>query len=116
MAGMIGDLTVNEEVMEAAAGRGFATATDLADWLVRELALPFRRAHHVTGALVKLAEDKGVDLDGLSLADMQTEEAGIRAEVFAVLGVRNSVASRTSHGGTAPSQVRAAIALARGRL
>jgi argininosuccinate lyase len=116
MAGMIGDLTVNEEVMEAAAGRGFATATDLADWLVRELALPFRRAHHVTGALVKLAEDKGVDLDGLSLADMQTEEAGIRAEVFAVLGVRNSVASRTSHGGTAPSQVRAAIAVARGRL
>ncbi len=116
MTGMIGDLAVNVEVMEAAAGQGFATATDLADWLVRELGLPFRRAHHVTGSLVKLAEEKAVDLDGLSLADMQAVEGGITEAVFAVLGVRNSVASRTSHGGTAPSQVRAAIAAARSRL
>ena len=116
MTGMLGDLTVNREVMEAAAGQGFTTATDLADWLVRELGLPFRRAHHVTGSLVKLAEEKGVDLDGLSLADMQAEEGGITEAVFEVLGVRNSVASRVSFGGTAPSQVRAAIAAARARL
>ena len=116
MTGMLGDLTVNREVMEAAAGQGFTTATDLADWLVRELGLPFRRAHHVTGSLVKLAEEKGVDLDGLSLADMQAEEGGITEAVFEILGVRNSVASRVSFGGTAPSQVRAAIAAARARL
>ena len=116
MTGMIGDLTANTAVMEAAAGQGFATATDLADWLVRELGLPFRRAHHVTGSLVKLAEDKGVDLDGLTLADMQAVEGGITEAVFAVLGVHNSVASRVSLGGTAPSQVRAAIAAARSRL
>ena len=113
MAGMLGDLTVKKDVMEAATGQGFATATDLADWLVRELGLPFRRAHHVTGSLVKLAEGRGVDLDGLSLADMQAVEGGITKAVFAVLGVRNSVASRISLGGTAPSQVRAAIAKAR---
>jgi argininosuccinate lyase len=80
------------------------------------LGLPFRRAHHVTGSLVKLAEEKGVDLDGLSLADMQAEEGGITEAVFEILGVRNSVASRVSFGGTAPSQVRAAIAAARARL
>ena len=116
MTGMIGDLTANKAVMAAAAGQGFATATDLADWLVRALGLPFRQAHHVTGILVKLAEDKGVDLDGLSLADMQAVEGGITDEVFAVLGVENSVASRVSQGGTAPSQVRAAIAVARRQL
>ena len=113
MTGMIGDLTANKAVMAAAAGQGFATATDLADWLVRGLGLPFRRAHHVTGSLVKLAEDRGVDLDGLSLAHMQAVETGITEAVFAVLGVENSVASRVSQGGTAPSQVRAAIAAAR---
>ena len=113
MTGMIGDLTANKAVMAAAAGQGFATATDLADWLVRALGLPFRQAHHVTGSLVKLAEDRGVGLDGLSLADMQAVEGGITDAVFAVLGVENSVASRVSQGGTAPSQVRAAIAAAR---
>jgi argininosuccinate lyase len=102
--------------MESAAGQGFTTATDLADWLVRELGLPFRRAHHVTGTLVKQAEEQDVDLDGLSLADMQAVEGGITDAVFKVLGVRNSVASRVSFGGTAPSQVRAAIAAARARL
>ena len=116
MTGMIGDLTARGEVMEAAAGQGFATATDLADWLVRELGLPFRRAHHVTGSLVKLAEERSVDLDGLTLADMRSVEGGITDAVFAVLGVRNSVASRVSYGGTAPSQVRAAIAVARRQL
>jgi argininosuccinate lyase len=116
MTGMIGDLTARGEVMEAAAGQGFATATDLADWLVRELGLPFRRAHHITGSLVKLAEERSVDLDGLTLADMRSVEGGITDAVFAVLGVRNSVASRVSYGGTAPSQVRAAIAVARRQL
>ena len=116
MTGMLGDLTVNQEAMAAAAGQGFATATDLADWLVRELDLPFRRAHHVTGSLVRLAEERGVDLDGLSLADMQAVEAGITQAVFDVLGVRNSVASRISEGGTAPDQVRAAVAKARREL
>ncbi len=116
MSGMLGDLTVNRTAMESAAGQGFTTATDLADWLVRELGLPFRRAHHVTGTLVKQAEEQDVDLDGLSLADMQAVEGGITDAVFKVLGVRNSVASRVSFGGTAPSQVRAAIAAARARL
>jgi argininosuccinate lyase len=116
MTGMLGDLTVNKEVMAQAAGQGFTTATDLADWLVRELGLPFRRAHHVTGSLVKMAEGRGVDLDALSLADMQSVESGITEAVFAVLGVQNSVASRTSLGGTAPTMVRAAIAVARSKL
>ena len=114
--GMIRDLSANREVMASAAGQGYATATDLADWLVRELGLPFRRAHHVTGSLVKLAEARAVDLDGLTLVDMQTIESGITDAVFEVLGAANSVASRTSQGGTAPSQVRAAIAEARARL
>ena len=114
--GMIRDLSANREVMASAAGQGYATATDLADWLVRELGLPFRRAHHVTGSLVKLAEARGIDLDGLTLVDMQTIESGITDAVFEILGAANSVASRTSQGGTAPSQVRAAIAEARARL
>ena len=114
--GMIRDLSANREIMASAAGQGYANATDLADWLVRELGLPFRRAHHVTGSLVKLAEARGVDLDGLTLVDMQTIESGITDAVFEVLGAANSVASRTSLGGTAPSQVRAAIAEARARL
>jgi argininosuccinate lyase len=115
MAGMVRDMTANTEVMRAAAGEGFATATDLADWLVRTLGLPFRRAHHITGSLVKMAEDKGVDLDGLSLAEMQSVEPGITDAVFSVLGVENSVASRTSLGGTAPANVRNAVKAARER-
>jgi argininosuccinate lyase len=94
---------------------GFVTATDLADWLVRALNLPFRRAHHVTGELVSRAEAKGCDLAELSLADMQAVEPGIHDEVFSVLGVDNSVASRTSFGGTAPENVRRAVAAARER-
>jgi len=97
------------EALAAAAASGFATATDLADWLVREAGLPFRDAHHVTGTLVALAESRGCDLPDLSLAQMQAVHPAIRAEVFSVLGVENSVRSRTSYGGTAPDQVRARI-------
>lgn len=110
MAGMLGDMSANRDTLERAAASGFSTATDLADWLVRELGLPFREAHHVTGALVKVAEDRGCDLPDLSLADMQAVQPSITAEVFDVLGVHNSVASRQSYGGTAPDQVRAQIA------
>ncbi len=109
MTGMVKTMSVNEESMRAAASRGFSTATDLADWLVRALNLPFRQAHHVTGALVAKAEQKGVDLDGLSLDEMREVEPGITDEVYSVLGVDNSVASRTSFGGTSPKNVRAAV-------
>ena len=105
MAGMIGDLEPVPEAMRAAAGRGYSTATDLADWLVRELKMPFRDAHHVTGSIVKAAEIKGVDLDQLPLADMQAIEQKITKAVFSVLSVENSVKSRTSYGGTAPQNV-----------
>ena len=105
MAGMISDLQPVPDAMRAAAGRGYSTATDLADWLVRELKMPFRDAHHVTGSIVKIAEDKGVDLDQLSLADMQAVEPKITKAVFLVLSVENSVKSRTSYGGTAPQNV-----------
>jgi argininosuccinate lyase len=115
MAGMIADLHVEEAHMAAAAGAGFATATDLADWLVRRLNLPFREAHHVTGRVVKLAEDRGIGLESLSLADLRQIHPGIEADALEVLGVAHSVASRTSHGGTAPMRVREAAALARKR-
>ncbi len=110
MEGMVSDLTANTPVLEAAAGSGFSTATDLADWLVRELNMPFRDAHHVTGTLVALAESKDCDLPDLTLEDMQNVAEGITAGVFDVLGVHNSVNSRQSYGGTAPDQVRARIA------
>lgn len=109
MTGMLSDLTANRDRLEAAAGAGFSTATDLADWLVRELGLPFRDAHHVTGSLVALAEQGGVDLPDLTLAQMQSVHGQITDDVFNVLGVHNSVASRQSYGGTAPAQVRAQI-------
>ncbi len=110
MTGMVADMTANREALKTAAASGFSTATDLADWLVRALGLPFRDAHHVTGSLVAMAESKGCDLPDLTLEDMQTVHEGITQDVFDVLGVENSVASRTSYGGTAPSQVRAQIA------
>ena len=109
MTGMVADMSANREVLEAAAATGFSTATDLADWLVRELNMPFRDAHHVTGTLVAMAEKRGCDLPDLSLADMQGVHGAINVSVFDVLGVHNSVASRTSYGGTAPDQVRAQI-------
>jgi argininosuccinate lyase len=109
MAGMIVDLQPNTERMAAAAGAGFSTATDLADWLVRTLDLPFRQAHHITGAAVKRAEQLGVDLPGLALDQLKAIEPRITAEVFDVLGAAASAASRTSYGGTAPAQVRSQI-------
>ncbi len=116
MAGMVGDMTANRESLKAAAATGFSTATDLADWLVRELGLPFRDAHHVTGSLVALAESKGEDLPDLTLAEMQGVHEGITQDVFDVLGVENSVASRTSFGGTAPVRVREQVAAWKERL
>ncbi len=110
MTGMLSDLTANRDRLETAAGSGFSTATDLADWLVRKAGLPFRDAHHVTGALVAMAEKSGVDLPDLTLAQMQSVNPAITDDVYNVLGVHNSVASRMSYGGTAPAQVRAQIA------
>jgi argininosuccinate lyase len=106
MRGMIADLEPVPDAMRAAAGRGYSTATDLADWLVRALGLPFREAHHVTGTIVKRAETKGVALEDLSLTEMQAVEPRITKEVFSVLSVDASVRSRTSYGGTAPQNVR----------
>ncbi|WP_108836208.1 argininosuccinate lyase [Tateyamaria sp. Alg231-49] len=110
MDGMVRDMTANRASLAAAAGSGFSTATDLADWLVRVLGLPFRDAHHITGSLVALAEAEGCDLPDLTLEQMKTAHADITNDVFDVLGVENSVASRTSYGGTAPVQVRAQVA------
>jgi argininosuccinate lyase len=107
MTGMVRDMTPDAARMKAAAGAGYATATDLADWLVRTLQMPFREAHHVTGRIVGLASAKGAPLEALTLAEMQSVEPRISAEALAVLGVENSVKSRTSYGGTAPDNVRA---------
>ena len=106
IAGMVRDMTPDAKRMKAAAGAGFATATDLADWLVRVLKMPFREAHHVTGRLVALASARGVALEKLTLEEMQSVEPRITAEVFGVLGVERSVKSRASYGGTAPANVR----------
>ena len=110
MEGMVKDMSANRESLAAAAGSGFSTATDLADWLVRVLGLPFRDAHHITGSLVALAEQNGCDLPDLTLEQMQSAHGDITADVFDVLGVENSVNSRMSYGGTAPAQVRAQVA------
>jgi argininosuccinate lyase len=110
MTGMVSDMTANREVLKTAAASGFSTATDLADWLVRSLNLPFREAHHVTGTLVALAEKKGCDLPELQLAEMNAVHPGISQEIYSVLGVENSIRSRMSYGGTAPDQVRAQVA------
>ena len=105
MTGMIGDLQPKGDAMRAAAGGGFSTATDLADWLVRALGLPFREAHHVTGRIVAAAEAKGVTLEKLPLTAMQAIEPRISNDIFSVLSVENSVKSRRSYGGTAPQNV-----------
>ncbi|MGR3493221.1 MAG: argininosuccinate lyase, partial [Shimia sp.] len=110
MEGMVRDMTANREALRAAASSGFSTATDLADWLVRTLGMPFRDAHHVTGSLVALAETEGVDLPDLTLAQMQSVHGEITDDVYSVLSVEASVASRTSYGGTAPDNVRAQAA------
>ena len=116
MTGMTQSVTFRTDRMRALAESGFATATDLADWLVREAGLPFREAHHVTGRAVKLAEEKGVALAALPLGDLQAINPAVNDSVFSVLTVDASVASRMSHGGTAPAQVRARIADAKALL
>ena len=109
MAGMVADMQPTIENMAKAAGAGFSTATDLADWLVRELGLPFRDAHHITGAAVKRAEQLGCDLPGLPLSELQALDPRVTQDVYKVLTPQASAASRTSYGGTAPDQVRAQI-------
>ncbi|MGK0489856.1 MULTISPECIES: argininosuccinate lyase [Sphingomonas] len=113
MTGMVESATFRTDRMRGLAEAGFATATDLADWLVREAGVPFREAHHITGQAVARAEALGVKLDALPLGDLQAIDARIDERVYGVLSVDASVASRTSFGGTAPSRVRAAIAAAR---
>jgi argininosuccinate lyase len=103
---MVRDMTPRTDKMKAAAGSGYATATDLADWLVRALGMPFRQAHHVTGRIVALAAEAGLDLEQLTLPQLQSVEPTITAAVFDVLGVEQSVRSRVSYGGTAPENVR----------
>lgn len=116
MTGMVADMTVNVTKMKAAAGAGFSTATDLADWLVRAVGLPFREAHHVTGRAVALAESKACDLSDLSLDELQAIHPGVTEDVYKVVTVEASVAVRKSYGGTAPDQVRSQIALWRERV
>ena len=113
MTGMVANSAFDTARMRAAAEMGYATATDLADWLVREADIPFREAHHITGAAVKLAEQRGVALDLLSLEDLQAIDTRIGGGVFAALSVDASVAARRSYGGTAPDQVRRRVAEAR---
>jgi len=110
MAGMVADMTPNKEILANAAGAAFSTATDLADWLVMNLNMPFRDAHHVTGTIVALAEKQGKTLDALTLKDMQSVEARITDDIFNVLTPLASASSRTSYGGTAPSNVRKQVA------
>lgn len=109
MTGMMGDLIVDVAAMKAAAGSGYSTATDLADWLVRTLGVPFRDAHHITGLAVAMAEKNGCDLHSLTLEDLKTIHSGITNDVFDVLSVDKSVKSRKSYGGTAPDEVRRQI-------
>jgi len=113
MTGMIAGATFNTARMRAAAELGYATATDLADWLVRQAGIPFREAHHITGTAVKLAESRGIALDQLSIDDFKAIDARIDESVYAALSVDASVAARASYGGTAPVQVRAQVTAAR---
>ena len=113
MTGMIETIEFRSDRMRSLAESGFATATDLADWLVRAANVPFREAHHITGHAVKLAEGKGCALDALSIDDLQSVDPRITQAVYSVLSVDASVASRTSYGGTAPTEVRQRIAEAK---
>ena len=115
MTGMIADLTVDEARMAGAAGAGFTTATDIADWLVQKADIPFRLAHHITGRVVKLAESKGCGLEDLSLTDLQAIESRIGEDIFTRLSPAASAASRDSFGGTAPSRVAEAVRAAKER-
>jgi argininosuccinate lyase len=114
-AGLVTDMQPDPARMRESAAAGFTTATDFADWLVQKLNIPFREAHHITGAVVKLAEGKNCDLRDLTLADMQSAEPRITKDVFDILTVEASAASRTSYGGTAPENVRKQVASARER-
>ena len=114
-AGMTADMAFDRERLAAAAGEGYTTATDLADWLVREAGVPFRESHHITGRVVALAEKKGCGLEDLSGIDLQAIDDRIDDSVFNVLGVDNSVRSRISYGGTAPNNVLSQVASARER-
>ena len=116
MTGMIETIRFKPDAMRAAAAKGFSTATDLADWLVRELGLPFREAHHITGTLVAKAEEKSCDLAELALADMQAVHADIAQSVFDVLTVEASASSRTSYGATSPVRVAEQVAQWKQRL
>jgi argininosuccinate lyase len=113
LAGMMETVEFVPERMRAAAASGFSTATDLADWLVREADVPFREAHHITGRAVKAAEERGRDLADLPLDVLQSIDARIDERVYGVLSVDASVRSRTSYGGTAPERVREQIAAAK---
>jgi argininosuccinate lyase len=113
MTGMVAETTFRTERMRQAAELGYATATDLADWLVRQADIPFREAHHITGAAVKLAESKGIALEALCLEELQRIDSRIGAAVYSALSVEASVAARCSHGGTAPAEVRKRVAEAR---
>jgi argininosuccinate lyase len=105
MTGMVQDLTVNRERMRSAAAMGFSTATDVADWLVRQANIPFRDAHEITGHIVKLAEEKGIPLDGLTIEDFKLIDHRIDSRIHKVLSVESSVRARRSYGGTAPENV-----------
>jgi argininosuccinate lyase len=112
MTGMIETISFDTKRMRVLAAQGYTTATDLADWLVAELGMPFRKAHHVAGSLVRVAESRGIELSSLPLEEFQKQDPHIDARVYDVLSLDASVNSRTSFGGTAPSQVRAAVARA----
>jgi argininosuccinate lyase len=115
MTGMIADLAVDKDRMASAAGAGFTTATDIADWLVQKADVPFRQAHHITGRVVKLAEEKGCGLEDLSLAELKSVDERIAEDIFTRLSPAASAASRTSFGGTAPAEVAKAVAAAKER-
>ncbi len=110
MTGMVSDLTVNRDRMRQAAAMGFSTATDVADWLVRQANIPFRDAHEITGHIVKLAEEKGIPLDGLTIEDFKLIDHRIDSRIHKVLSVESSVRARRSYGGTAPENVLAQAA------
>ncbi len=113
MTGMMAEITFNEDAMRAAAKTGKSNAVDLADWLMQNLGTPFRQAHHITGQLVRLAEDKGCGLEDLTIDDMQAVEPGITEDIFRVLDIDKSIAMRNSFGGPAPDRVREAVIAAR---
>jgi argininosuccinate lyase len=116
MTGMVETLTFRTDRMRALAASGYSTATDLADWLVREAGVPFREAHHIVGACVKRSEELGVELSALPAEDAAAIHAAVTPDALAALTVEASVASRRSYGGTAPDRVKEAIAAARGAL